>query len=61
MQQGVAPAGSYDILDASPKGGAQMNAIYMTDQQLADADMTFNVAVEIILRGNFPKDIRDKA
>jgi len=38
-----------------------MEAIYMTDQQLADADMTFDVAIEIILRGNFPKDIRDKA
>lgn len=38
-----------------------MNAIYMTDQQLVDAPMTFEIAVEIIMRGNFPKEVRDKA
>jgi len=56
ITQGVALAIRCAILDASPKGGTQMEAIDMTDTQLRDAasyDMTFEYAVEIILRGGF--------
>lgn len=38
-----------------------MNPIDMSDEQLMEVQMDFYVAVEIILRGNFPKDVMDKA
>lgn len=38
-----------------------MNPIDMSDDQLLEADMTFEVAVEIILRGNFSDEVRDQA
>jgi len=38
-----------------------MNPIDMSDDQLMEAQMDFYVAVEIILRGNFPRDVMDKA
>mgnify|MGYP006284857805 FL=1 len=38
-----------------------MNPIDMSDDQLMEAVMDFDVAVEIILRGNFPRNFIDKA
>lgn len=38
-----------------------MEAINMTDEQLLESVMDFDIAVEIILRGNFSDDVRAQA